>query len=188
MGLFTLRCAAQCGDSPRQVFWQTNCYESFCFPTDILNVQTPPGIWKHATRPIFFTLVVDDFGVKYVGKEHINHLIKCIKTKYELANDWAGELYCGIKLNWDYTACTLDISMLGYITKVVQKYKHCIPSKPQCCPYSPAPKQYGKQAQAPIPVDISPKLSPDDVKQIQQIVGSILYYAWAVDITVLMVY
>jgi hypothetical protein len=25
-----------------------------------------PGLWKHKTRPIMFTLVVDDFGVKYV--------------------------------------------------------------------------------------------------------------------------
>ena len=121
-----------------------------------------------------------------MGKEHVDHLIKCIKTKYELTKDWAGDLHCGIKLNWVYTACTLDISMPGYITKLLQKYKHCIPSKPQCCLYSLATKQYGKQAQAPIPVVISPKLSPDNVKQIQQIVSSILYYAWAVDITVLM--
>jgi len=29
-----------------------------------------PGLWKHEWRLIQFTLVVDDFGVKYVGKEH----------------------------------------------------------------------------------------------------------------------
>ncbi len=129
---------------------------------------------------------MDNFGVKYGGKEHVDHLIKCIKTKYKLTKDWAGDLYCGIKLRWDYTTCTLDKSMPGYITKLLQKHKHHIPSKPQRCLYSPAPKQYGEQAQAPIPVDISSKLSPDDIKQIQQIVGSILYYAWAMDITVLM--
>ena len=27
-----------------------------------------PGLWKHNSRPINFTLVVDDFGVKYLGK------------------------------------------------------------------------------------------------------------------------
>ena len=26
-----------------------------------------PGLWKHDTRPIQFTLVVDNFGIKYVG-------------------------------------------------------------------------------------------------------------------------
>ena len=29
-----------------------------------------PGLWKHISKPISFTLVVDDFGIKYVGKEH----------------------------------------------------------------------------------------------------------------------
>jgi hypothetical protein len=33
-----------------------------------------PGLWWHNTHPIQFTLVVDDFGVKYVGKEHARHL------------------------------------------------------------------------------------------------------------------
>ena len=32
------------------------------------------GLWKHDTRAISFTLVVDDFGVKYVGREHAEHL------------------------------------------------------------------------------------------------------------------
>jgi hypothetical protein len=27
-----------------------------------------PGLWRHITRPIQFTLLVDDFGVQYVGK------------------------------------------------------------------------------------------------------------------------
>ncbi|KAL7474591.1 hypothetical protein ACHAW6_000562, partial [Cyclotella cf. meneghiniana] len=27
------------------------------------------GFWMHAWRPICFALCVDDFGVKYVGKE-----------------------------------------------------------------------------------------------------------------------
>ena len=30
--------------------------------------KVTPGFWTHAWRPISFTLVVDDFGVKYVVK------------------------------------------------------------------------------------------------------------------------
>ena len=55
-----------------------------------------PGLWKHTTRPITFTLVVDDFGLKYKRQEDIDHLITCIKKKYELTIDWDGDLYCGI--------------------------------------------------------------------------------------------
>jgi hypothetical protein len=61
-----------------------------------------------------------------------------------------------------------------------------MPTKPQHCPYTPAPIQYGADAQAPLPIDISPKLSDKEIKEIQRVVGSILYYARAVDITVLM--
>jgi hypothetical protein len=61
-----------------------------------------------------------------------------------------------------------------------------MPKKLQHCPYTPAPKQYGAKAQAPLPADISPKLFDKEIKKIQRVVGSILYYAWAVDITVLM--
>jgi hypothetical protein len=32
--------------------------------------QHTHGIWTHDTCPISFSLVVDDFGVKYVGREH----------------------------------------------------------------------------------------------------------------------
>ena len=39
----------------------------------------PPGICKHSSRPIHFTLVVDDFGVKYSGKEHDLHLKEALK-------------------------------------------------------------------------------------------------------------
>ena len=62
-----------------------------------------PGLWCHNTRPISFTLVVDDFGVKYVNKEDVDHLITSIKSTYALTEDWTGSLYCGIALDWDYT-------------------------------------------------------------------------------------
>jgi hypothetical protein len=106
-----------------------------------------PRLWKHTTQPISFTLVVDDFGVKYTHQEDIEHLIKCIKEKYELTMDWDGDLYCSICLKWDYEARTLNISMPVYILKQLQKYKHATPSKQQHHPYAPQPKQYGSKAQ-----------------------------------------
>jgi hypothetical protein len=33
-----------------------------------------PGLWLHNTWPISFTLVVEDVVVKYVGKQHAEHL------------------------------------------------------------------------------------------------------------------
>jgi hypothetical protein len=39
-----------------------------------------PGLWLHKTRPISFTLVVDDFAVKYVGKKHAEHHNALLQT------------------------------------------------------------------------------------------------------------
>jgi len=144
-----------------------------------------PGLWYHETRPISFTLVVDDFGVKYVGKEHANHLIDCLKKTYKLTEDWTGSLYCGITLEWNYTDRYVDISMPGYIKAKLQEYEHTMPDRIQTCPYSPEPVTYGAKAQAPLAPDTSPELDAKGIKKVQKIVGSILYYARAVDMTVL---
>jgi hypothetical protein len=83
--------------------------------------------------------------------------------------------------------CTLDISMPGYVQKQLLKYIHVISSCPQYCPYSPPePKIYGSEAQSLLPLDTMHKLSDSKIKQVQKIVGSILYYARTVDMTVLM--
>jgi hypothetical protein len=42
-----------------------------------------PGLWKHDWRPVLFTLCVDDFGIKYVGREHANHLEKILEEHYK---------------------------------------------------------------------------------------------------------
>jgi hypothetical protein len=76
-----------------------------------------PGLWYHETCPITFTFVVDDVGIKYVDKADVDHSIASIKTTYTLTKDWTGDLYCGIKLGWDYKKCTINILIQGYIQK-----------------------------------------------------------------------
>jgi hypothetical protein len=61
--------------------------------------QHTHGLWTHNTRPISFSLVVDDFGVKYIGCEHAEHLMACIKKKYNISSYWNGGAYCGLTLD-----------------------------------------------------------------------------------------
>jgi hypothetical protein len=89
-------------------------------PHGYFECKQTPCLWKHVACPIYFTLVVDNFGMKYMCQEHINHLIMCIKEKYELTEDWDSDLYCGIHLKWDYNARPLNISMPGYIINLGQ--------------------------------------------------------------------
>jgi hypothetical protein len=75
--------------------------------------------------------------------------------------------------------------MPGYIKMKLQEYKHIMPKKLQTCLYSPEPKKFGTEAQAPLPNNSTPKLDKNGIKRGQKIVGSIFYYARAVDMTVL---
>jgi hypothetical protein len=48
--------------------------QTYLSPFGYYPARHTPGLWLPKTRPISFTLVVDDFVVKYVGKQHAEHL------------------------------------------------------------------------------------------------------------------
>ena len=121
--------------------------------------------------------------MKYVGKENADHLIRVLQKHYKLSIDWEGSLYCGITLKWNYKERYLDISMPGYVEKMLKRFKHKKPDKPVHSPYKAQPKKYGASAQDPIPPDTAPTLNEDGKRHIQRVVGAILYYARAVDMT-----
>ena len=54
-------------------------------PNGYYEVPHTPGLWKHTTQLISFTLVVDNFGIKYVGRKHNDHLLGVLKQHYKLA-------------------------------------------------------------------------------------------------------
>jgi hypothetical protein len=60
---------------------------------------------------ITFTLVVDDFGVKYVDKADVEHWIASIKTSSTFTKDWTG----------DYTAALISDG----ITKSIPLTSRC---------------------------------------------------------------
>ena len=47
-----------------------------------------PGLFKHETRPVWFTLAVDDFRIKYIGQENAQHLIDALKDFYKVEIYW----------------------------------------------------------------------------------------------------
>ena len=94
-------------------------------PHGYYEVVHTPGLWKHVTRPVQFTLVVNDAGVKYLGAKNANHLIQAIKSKgYGLEVDWTGSRYRGMTLHWNHEKCTLVVSMPGYVQKMLVGFKH----------------------------------------------------------------
>jgi hypothetical protein len=88
------------------------------------------GLWTHDTRPRPFSLVVDYSGVKYVGLEHAERLMACIRKNYNISSNWNGSAYCGLTLDWDYKNRTVDLYMPGYIKAALHKYQHPAPARP----------------------------------------------------------
>ena len=41
--------------------------------------EITPGLWKHKWLPIYFSLCVEDFGVKYFGKYHAENLMSVLR-------------------------------------------------------------------------------------------------------------
>jgi hypothetical protein len=86
--------------------------------------KTTPGLWRHNFRPIVFSLVVDNFGVKYVGKENAQHLLNTIQKYYRCLCDWDGERYCGLTIKWDYKGCKVHLSMPMYVQNALKRFQH----------------------------------------------------------------
>ncbi len=107
---------------------------------------------------------MDDFGIKYVGKEHANHLIATLQEHYTISQDWAGTSYLGLTLGSDYTNHTVNISMPGYVEKALQRFQHIIPARPQHAPHAWIPPQYGIKTQLTKPVDTTSNLDKEQIK------------------------
>jgi hypothetical protein len=144
-----------------------------------------PGLWMHKTRPIAFLLIVDDFAVKYVGKQHADHLRNALLQSYDLTTDWEAKVYSGMSLKWDYRNRTCDISMPGKVSNVLSKFQHDASKHPQHTPSRYVTPVYGAKTQYATQ-DETPPLTSKQCLNIQKVTGSVLYYARAVEPTVLM--
>jgi hypothetical protein len=91
-------------------------------------------------------LVVDNFGVKYVGEEHANHLKRALDKHNKLTCDWTGTRYIGIPLDWNYTKRQVHLSMPNYAMKALKQFQH-IAKKHQYAPYPCVPIHYGAKKQ-----------------------------------------
>ena len=147
--------------------------------------RVTPGYWRHSWRPISFSLVVDDFGVKYINKDDVEHLISVLKHDYEIDTDWEGTRYLGLTLDWDYTKREVHLSMPGYIENALVRFGHKKPDNPQMQPHPHILPTYGVKIQYAKAADTAPPVTVAEKKFIQQVIGVLLYYGRAVDSTIL---
>jgi hypothetical protein len=131
-------------------------------------------------------LVVDDFGVKYTNEADAKHLLSVLKQHYKCSVDWEGTRYCGLTLAWDYKARTCDISLPGYIERVLKRFAHIAPNnKREDSPHAWAAPAYGQKVQYSKEPDDSPPLDTEGMQRVREVVGALLFYARAVDSSML---
>jgi hypothetical protein len=143
-----------------------------------------PGLFLHETRSTQFSLIVDDFGVLYTNKNDAQHLIDTLQAKYEITIDWKGEKFLGIDLQWDYEERTVTLSMPGYCERAIARFQHSPANQHESAPSPWQPPTYGKNEQD---IEEEPLEPPDesDIKRLQQVTGTFLYYARAIDTTMI---
>ena len=120
--------------------------------------------------------MVDNFGFKYIGEEHANHLMSVLQESYAITPEWKEEKYIGITLGWDYEQRQVHLSMPGYVEKALQQFNHPYPTKQQDLPYPHTPVKYRAKIQyAKTPVDTQ-SVSEVDKKFIQQVCKQFIFY------------
>lgn len=146
-------------------------------------VQTStPCLFRHITNNVFFTLVVDDFGVKYRTPADADHLIQCLKLKYSITLRMDGAKYLGLNIAFDRQARTVSLSLPGYVRKALSRFAPSLTN----LAHSPGiytPPSFGKESQNVALPDTSRPLSDSERTNLQAIIGVFLYYCLAVDVT-----
>ena len=139
-----------------------------------------PMLFRHQDRPIDFTLVVDDFGVQYNRDEDLDHLITCLTDMYLVKIERTGTRFLGFDIDYNMTERKLTMSCPGYLENLLSSV--CPDGvKPAQSPYIYCQPEYGSTAPQTATVDNSPPATTAEAKVLQRVVGSILYYARAID-------
>ena len=75
--------------------------------------------------------------------------------------------------------------MPGYIACCLQRFEHPKPTRPQHSPHAYSTPQFGAKIQYATGPDESPTLHSTDTKRVQEVLGTLLFYARAIDGTML---
>ena len=146
--------------------------------------KNTPGLLRHETRDIIFSLVVDDFGICYTNKADVEFLIEILQKLYKITIDWSGTKYLRMTIDHDFINNTITISMPDYVPKAMKRFGIKEDHKKTYAPGPHMKVQYGKTPQT-ANIDMSPQISDERRRIIQQVVGVFMYYSRAVDSTML---
>lgn len=117
--------------------------------------------------------------------EDATHFLNALKAKYPIIVDIKASTYIGITLDWDYKLKRVTLSMPNYVCKALHKLGHIFEGGPEYSPFACTPIQYGQKIQYSAPLDTTATLSDKEIKIVQQVCGTFLYYNTVTNNTIL---
>ena len=108
-----------------------------------------------------------------------------LEEHYRVTQDWKGNRYISITLDWDYRKRQVHLSMPGYVAKALKQFKHAMPRRKQNAPFPSEPIKYGTKQQFAKTTSNLPPLDKKGKRFIQQVCGKFLLLGRAVDSTLL---
>ena len=131
------------------------------------------------------SVVVDNFCVRYFSIEDAGHFSNAFRSKYLITVDMAATVYIGIKLGWEYVQRTVTFLMPSYVRKDLHRFQHILRGGNDYSPHTFAPIQYVQKVQYADPLDVAKYLSYKETNLVQQVCVTLLYYAIAINNTIL---
>ena len=89
-----------------------------------------------------------------------------LREHYTISDDWKGEKYAGIDLDWDYDRQQVHLSMPGYCRDALVRFGH-IAKRQRDQPHKHTLPVYGSTVQYAKEEDKSPKLDEEKKKFVQ---------------------
>jgi hypothetical protein len=153
--------------------------------TAIINAPTPRAYFGIAPATSCSALSLDDFGVRYGSQSDIDHLEKILQLNdYKITIRPDGNQYLGMNIAFNRTRTAVTISMPGYVHKMLTRFRSQFldpAHRPAQTPGRYIVPVYGRKSPQLTSFDDSPRLPPESITELQAIIGILLYYARAVD-------
>ncbi len=143
-----------------------------------------PCLFFHTSNSISFTLVVDDFGIKYSSMADIDDLQRIIGFKYKFKIHLTGSKYVGVRLDWNYEDNSYYADMPTTCDAALDLLCPDGPPRDRNSPGIYLTPKYGAPDLGAT-VDDTPLVSAASKAFIMKVVGIFLFYARMVDHTML---
>ena len=118
-------------------------------------------------------------------EKNAQHPHNILAEAYEITADWTSKKYIGLTLQWDYTNWEVHLSMPGYVQRALKCFHHELTGKQQHQPHPHVPPNYGQKIQYTPQTNKEPLLNKHQTKFIQEVTGTFIYHARAIDGTML---